>query len=154
MSIICIIMAERIRIKIKRFDKDLPLPSKKSAGAACLDMYARLSTTIEGQSFGYIPLNVAIQIPKGHWLLLAPRSSTHKHGLIPANGIGIGDHDFSGDDDEYQLAVFNTKANPVTIPRGERIAQMMVLQGNELEIEEVANLTNQNRGGFGSTGRK
>ncbi len=144
----------KLVIKIKRFDKSLPLPERKSKGAACLDLSARIDTTIEGQSFGKIPLNVAIEVPKGHWVMLAARSSTHKFGLIPANGIGIGDEDFCGNDDEYQLLVYNTTEKPVSIERGTRIAQMMVMPYETPEMVEVEEMQADNRGGIGSTGTK
>ncbi len=142
-----------ISIKIKRFDTDLPMPKKHSSKAACFDLYARLETVIEPGDIGYIPLNVAIQVPDDYWVMVAARSSLHKHGLWLANGIGIGDADFSGDDDEYKLAVYNFIDTPVTIEKGDRIAQMMVLPVLELDVEEVASFNKPSRGGFGSTGK-
>jgi dUTP pyrophosphatase len=141
-----------MKIKIKRFDKSLPLPAYQTAGAACMDAYARETVTIEPNSIGYIPLNVAIEAPEGHWVMLAARSSTHKAGLIPANGIGIGDSDFSGNNDEYKFIVYNYKDSAVTIDRGTRIAQFMILKVENVEIEEVEYLGNPDRGGIGSTG--
>jgi len=141
-----------MKIKIKRFDKSLPLPSYKTPGAACLDMYSRETVTIEPQTLGYIPLNVALEIPEGSWVMLAARSSTHKLGLMPANGIGIGDHDFSGDNDEYKLIVYNILKTPVTIEKGSRVAQIMVVNYERVELEDVDQLTNPNRGGLGTTG--
>ena len=143
-----------MKIKIKRFDKSLPLPEYKTDGAACFDLYTREDTTIKAKSLGYIPLNVAIEVPQGTFILLAARSSTHKLGLIPANGIGIGDEDFCGDNDEYSLIVYNIKDEDVLIKKGDRVAQMMVLDVKRVEIEEVEKLGNKDRGGIGSTGLK
>ena len=143
-----------IPIKIKRFDSSLPLPTKQSIGAAALDMYARQTVTIKPGHFGYIPLNVALQIPPGYWVSLVVRSSTHKHKLIPANGIGVFDEDYCGDDDEYKLIVYNVSKETVTVERGVRIAQILVLPNLSLDVEEVAELGNKNRGGIGSTGTK
>ncbi len=144
----------KLVIKIKRFDKTIPLPERKSDGAACLDLSARVDTVIGPKSFGKIPLNVVVQVPKGHWVMLAARSSTHKLGLLPANGIGIGDEDFCGDDDEYQFLVYNTNETKVKIEKGTRVAQMMVLSYEIPEIIEVEKMESQNRGGIGSTGTK
>jgi len=68
-------------IKIKRFDKTLPLPEYKTEGAAAFDLYAREATEIPPGAIRYVPLNIAVETPPGHFLLLAPRSSTHKRGL-------------------------------------------------------------------------
>ena len=71
---------------------------------------------------------------------------------MPAQGVGIGDWDFRGDQDEYHFAFYNFTAQPVTVARGTRIAQMMVLRYEPIEFEEVAQLRPQNRGSYGSTG--
>lgn len=143
-----------MKIRIKRFDKKVPLPSYKTDGAACMDLYSRGEIAIPSQEIGYIPLNIAIEIPKGYWAMIVARSSTHKMGLWLANGIGIGDSDFNGDNDEYKLAVFNFTKKAITIENGTRIAQMMIIPYEKIEIEEVKKLDNPDRGGFGSTGSK
>lgn len=141
-------------IKIKRFDKSLPLPQYKTEGAACIDLYCREDTKIKPQSISYIPLNVAIEIPKGHWGLLVSRSSTHKLGIMMANGIGVGDWDFQGNDDEYLFPAFNFTKKEVIIEKGARVAQLMILPFERIDFIEVDDLENKSRGGIGSTGEK
>jgi dUTP pyrophosphatase len=141
-----------MHIRIKRFDTSLPMPEYKTAGAAAFDLVARLDITIEAESIGYIPLNVAIEVPKGYWVMLAARSSTHKTGLMLANGVGVMDSDYCGDNDEYKLVVYNFTKEPVTVTRGQRIAQAMVLPVPQIDIEEVEHLGNADRGAFGTTG--
>lgn len=141
-----------MKIRIKRFDKSLPLPEHKTAGAAAFDLLAREDTSIPPHEIGYVPLNVAIETPPGHFLLLAARSSTHKKGLLPANGIGIGDPDFAGDNDQYHIPYYNITDKEIVVTKGERIAQAMFIKRTEFEWEEVDELGNKDRGGFGSTG--
>ena len=141
-----------MRVKIKRFDPTLPLPSYQSRGAACVDLYARTETTIAPGAVGLVPLNVALEIPEGCWVLVAARGSTHKHGVLPVQGVGIGDWDFQGDADEYRFAFYNYTDQPATIARGTRIAQLMVLRYEPIELEEVEYLQGQDRGSYGSTG--
>ena len=143
-----------MKIKMRRFDKSLPLPEYKTEGAACMDLYTREDTVIHAHAFGRVPLNVAIEIPKGTFVLLVARSSAHKLGLLPSNGVGIGDEDFKGDNDEYNFLVYNVTENDVLVEKGSRIAQIMVLDLQRVEIEEVDKLGNEDRGGIGSTGRK
>lgn len=143
-----------MHITIKRFDKNLPLPEYKTSGAVAMDLVARVTTTIQPGKPGYVPLNIALQLPEGYWALLAARSSLHKRGLILANGIGIGDEDFCGDADEYQAALWNLSDQAVTIERGERICQLMIREFERVEWQEVDTLTGKNRGGLGSTGVK
>lgn len=143
-----------MRIRIKRFDKSFPLPEYKTPGAAAFDLAARETLEIPPHTVGYVPLNIACETPDGYFLLLASRSSTHKKGLMLANGIGIGDPDFSGDADEYTAALYNFTDEPVRIEAGERICQGVFVKMERAEWEEVDVLGNPSRGGFGSTGEK
>ena len=142
-----------MKVKVKRIDKSLPLPEYKTTGAVAFDCYVRTNTTVEPQKIAHVPLNICVKLPKNHYVLLAARSSLSKRGLIFANGIGIGDEDFCGDNDEYHAAVFNFTDKPVTVERGDRIAQMIIKPYEKAEFEEVENMESENRGGFGTTGK-
>ncbi len=142
------------KIKIKRFDKNLPLPEYKTEGAAGFDLIAREDVVINPGSVGYVPLNVAVETPKNHFLVVAARSSTHKLGLAPIHGIGIGDSDFRGDDDEYKMPLFNFSKKSVKVSRGSRIAQGLFVQFVKAAWQEVPKMKSKTRGGFGSTGMK
>ena len=142
------------KIKIKRFDDSLPLPEYKTAGAAGFDLSAREKTIIKPMTVGYVPLNIAIETPRDHFFVLAVRSSTHKMGLMPANGIGIGDSDFRGDEDEYKIALLNFTDKPVAVEKGVRIAQGLIVKHIRATWQEVAKMKSKTRGGFGSTGKK
>lgn len=143
-----------MNVRIKRFDADLPVPAFATAGAAAFDLAARVRTEIAPGTIGYIPLNIAVETPEGHFLLIAARSGTHKRGLMLANGIGIIDPDFSGDEDEIAAAYFNFSKNPVIVERGERIAQGLFIKAERAAWNETDTMGNPTRGGFGSTGHK
>lgn len=143
-----------MRIRVKRFDKTIPLPAHATERAAAFDLTARARIEIPPQKVGYVPLNIACETPDGYFLLLAARSSTHRKGLMLANGVGIGDPDFSGNGDEYTAAYFNFMDKPVIVEAGERIAQGIFVKLERPEWDEVDTLENPTRGGFGSTGTK
>ena len=143
-----------MNIKIKRFDKDLPLPKRQTEGAAAFDLTARESVTIAPGTVGYVPLNIAIETPLDHFLLIAARSSTHKKGIMMANGIGIVDPDYSGNEDELKAAYFNFSVAPVVVEKGERIAQGTFVKISHPEWDETDEMPNMTRGGFGTTGNK
>lgn len=142
-----------MKLKIKRFDKSLPLPAYQSKGAAAFDLVARIDTTIKPGEVVRVPLNIAIQLPEGHWALVAARSSLHKKGLLMANGIGVGDEDYRGPDDEYQAALLNFSKKSVKVKKGERLAQMIIMHREPVEFVELEEFESENRGGFGSTGK-
>ncbi len=117
-----------------------------------MDLSARQDITIAPGATIPVPLNVAIAAPPGFFVLLAARSSLFKRGLAMANGVGIIDEDYAGDADEYHAILRNVTDEPVSIGRGERIVQMIVLPFEKAVLTEVENLGGISRGGIGSTG--
>ena len=145
-------MVDELTVKIKRFDTSLPLPEYKTEKAAALDLCARETIKIPPKTVGYAHLNIALKLPSNCFALLAARSSLHKKGLMMANGIGIGDEDFSGDGDEYRAVLFNFSDEEATVERGERIVQLLILNRDRVNLVEVEMLGDPDRGGLGSTG--
>lgn len=143
-----------MKIKIKRFDKSLPLPVHKTSGAVAVDLYSRLDVEIKSKEISYIPMNVAIEIPDGYFVMMTPRSSTHKLGIMGINGVGIFDRDYCGDNDEYHFLVYNFTDNMVKIEKGTRLCQLLLIKCENFDFEEVDKLNNIDRGGIGSTGTK
>lgn len=141
-----------MQIRIRRFDTTIPLPEYKTRGAAAMDLASRVDLTLQPGEVIRVPLNVAIEPPPGHFVLLAARSSLWKRGLSPVNGIGIIDEDYAGDENEYHAALRNFTDEPVEIKKGDRLVQMMVLPVERAELVEVETLGNRNRGMSGSTG--
>ena len=81
------------------------------------------------------------------------RSSTPlKRGLMVANGVGIVDPDYCGPADEMKIAVMNFTDAPVTVRRGDRIAQGIFLAAPRVTWDEADQLRDDSRGGFGATG--
>ena len=97
---------------------------------------------------------LVIEVPTGHFLGIFARSSTPlKRGLMIANGVGVIDPDYSGPNDEVMVQVLNFTAAEVMITRGDRLAQAMVLPAPRVTWEEVSEIRQATRGGFGATGR-
>ena len=143
-----------MKLKIKRFDKTLPLPVHKTSGAVAVDLYSRLNFTVEPKKISVIPMNVAIQIPDGYFVMMVSRSSTHKMGLMLVNSAGIFDRDFCGDNDEYNFLGYNFTDQLVTIEKGTRLCQLLLIKCENFEFEEVDKMDAPDRGGIGSTGIK
>lgn len=141
-----------MHIRIKRIDKTLPLPKYESGGAVGFDLVTRETTTIEPRSIALVPGNVIVEVPEGHALLIAPRSSLpRKKALVCPHSIGIIDQDYHGPDDELLVQVQNISDEPVTVERGERIAQGMFVKVETADWIEEEELATVSRGGFGST---
>jgi dUTP pyrophosphatase len=143
-----------MRTRIKRFSKDINLPEYKTIGAAGFDLSSRERVEISPHAIGYIPLNVAVEAPTGYVVLLVARSSLHKKGLMLANGLGVMDSDFCGDEDEYKAVCLNFTNQPVIVEKGDRIGQGVLIKYEKAEWEEVECMERKTRGGFGTTGEK
>jgi len=143
-----------MKIRIKRFDKSLSLPEYKTSGAGAFDLTSRERMEIDPGEIGYIPLNVAIETPEGFVTLLVARSSLHKKGLWLANGLGVIDADFCGDEDELKAVCFNFTDKPIMVEKGDRVCQAIILKREKTEWKEVDRMTGKTRGGFGTTGEK
>ncbi len=141
-----------LRVRIARVDRTLPLPVYESPGAVGFDLLARVETTVAPGGIARIPANVIVETPPGYMLLVAARSSTPgKKGLSVPHGIGVIDQDYCGPDDEILVQVYNFTDRPVTVARGERIAQGVFVRVDRATWEEVPAATRASRGGFGST---
>lgn len=140
-----------MKVRIKRIDKDLPLPQYETAGAVAFDLVARETIKIAPNEIGRVPVNVVIEIPKGYMLLLKDRSSTAKKKRLICTP-GFIDQDFCGDGDELQLQFYNFHTEPVIIERGERLGQAAFVRVDIAEWKEVKTMRKKTRGGFGSTG--
>src|SRR5690554_3338061 len=104
-----------MKVRIKRVDSDLPLPSYQTEGAVAFDLYARTTTVIKPFTPTIVPTNLIIEVPKGYFLMLASRSSTPiKKHLMVANGIGVIDEDYHGDRDEIGVQFLNFSQEDVT----------------------------------------
>jgi len=148
---------EKIELKCKRVREGsrLPLPSYRSEFASGMDLFADIEGEIVLQPMERraIPTGLAIEVPPGYEGQVRPRSGLAlKDGVTCLNSPGTIDADYRG---EVQVILANLSTAPVTIHRGDRIAQLVVAQTCRAQLREVAELSNTGRGsgGFGSTGR-
>lgn len=140
-------------VSITRVDKTLPLPKYESAGAVGFDIITRETVTVEPGAIALIPGNVIVKVPAGYALLIVPRSSLpRKKGLVSPHSVGVLDLDYHGPKDELMVQVQNVRSEPVTVERGERIAQGLFVRTDVAQWEEVDDHGAETRGGFGSTG--
>ena len=140
-------------LNITRVDPTLPMPEYKTSGSVAFDLYTRVDITIAPKSIALVPTNIIAQCPAGYGLFMAARSSTPvKKGLMLAQGIGVIDQDFSGPEDEIRAPLYNFTDTPISLVRGDRVAQAWLSSVEKCIIKESALETAVSRGGIGSTG--
>lgn len=137
-----------MNLHIKRFDNDLPLPVAKDR-AAGFDLSCRKTITIAPHEIGVVPVNIAVQVPDGYLLLIASRSSTPlKKGVLLANGIGIIDPFFNGNNDEIIVQLLNYTDKPVRVEKGDVLTQAMLIKHEPVELTELASFDAADYGGY------
>lgn len=102
-----------------------------------------------------IPLGVCIELPQGYWGQLVPRSSSpEKFGFIQANSFGVIDTSYCGKNDIWALPVLPIRDGVVNV--NDRICQFRIVKDNPFYLNEIDidHWNKEDRGGFGSTGRK
>lgn len=138
---------------VTRLDPTLPLPAYARESDAGLDLYAAEGTTIDAGGRALVGTGIAVAIPEGHAGFVLPRSGLAlRHGVTVLNAPGLIDAGYRG---ELKVLLVNQDRHaPVTLNRGDRIAQLIVQRVERVELTAVDELPPSARGpgGFGSTG--
>ncbi len=144
-------MTLSVRVQRLPHARDLPLPDYATAQAAGLDLLAAAAVEIAPMGRALVPTGVALELPEGFEGQVRPRSGLAvRHGVTVLNAPGTIDADFRG---EIHVLLWNAGPDEFTITRGMRIAQLVVLPVPAVELVEVGELPETERGvrGFGSS---
>jgi dUTP pyrophosphatase len=145
-----------MKIRFKKLSRNAVTPSYAKPGDAGMDMTSVTHLTDTANQTVNYHTGIAVEIPKGYVGLLFPRSSVYKTDLILSNCVGVIDSGYRGE------IVFKYKMPPNTyypslkrFDDGDRVGQLIIIPYPEIEMEEVTELTDSERGeqGFGSTGK-
>ena len=142
-----------MKIKIHYFSPDAPR-LKITAKGDWIDLYVSETVTLHKGESALIPLGVSMQLPAGWEARTVPRSSAFRRwGILQPNSVGVIDNSYCGTNDEWKLPVYATR--DTVIEKGDRICQFRVVENQpHIEFEEADELSDVDRGGFGSTGVK
>lgn len=140
-----------MEIKVKKLVEDLRDINQAHNGE-WYDLRAAKDVHLNEGDLAYIPLGVAIELPEGYEAIVAPRSSAaKKFGIIQANSLGVIDHAYCGDNDEWMMPVYAIRNTD--IHKNDRICQFRIQKIQpEADIVYVSELGNKDRNGIGSTG--
>jgi dUTP pyrophosphatase len=144
-----------VAVQVLPHGDGLPLPAYATPGSAGVDLAAALDAplVLAPGARAAVPTGIALALPEGYEGQIRPRSGLAlRHGLAVLNSPGTIDADYRG---EVRVILANLGDAPVTIARGERIAQLVVAPVSRVAFAPVATLPESRRGagGFGSTGR-
>jgi len=143
----------RVRVLRLPTNLDLPLPSRQTTGSAGFDLAsAEPDFVLAPGERRLVSTGLAVEIPPGIEGQVRPRSGLAlRHGITMPNAPGTIDSDYRG---EVRVILQNLGAEPVTIVRGDRIAQLVFARYETPELVDATELEQSPRGagGFGSTG--
>ena len=144
-----------VKILVKKFDKNIKLPTYKTSGSSGMDIvaYIKNKITINPSKTAIIPTGIAVAIPKNYEIQIRPRSGLAANkGISVLNTPGTIDSDYRG---EIKIILINLSKKSFVVKSGDRVAQMILCPVIKGKFKEVKNLpkTVRGRGGFGSTGK-
>lgn len=143
-----------VNVKIKYFSDDIEILEYIDGKSDMVDLRAAEDITLKAGEFKLIPLGVAMELPPGFEAHVYPRSSTYKNfGITQANSVGIIDNSYCGDNDQWMYPAIASR--DTVIHKNDRICQFRIVRNQpEINFCEVDRLEGDNRGGFGSTGKR
>jgi dUTP pyrophosphatase len=145
-------------LAVVRLDRDLPMPVRAHDGDAGIDLYSSIDLVLEPGRRALVPTGIAVAIPHGMVGLVHPRSGlATRVGLSIVNSPGTVDAGYRG---EIKVTLINLDPDePITVRRGDRIAQLLVQRVELPELVEVTSFdeagladTTRGAGGHGSSG--
>lgn len=148
--------ALQVRILDARIGNDFPLPAYATSGSAGLDLRACVTTplTLQPGQAELISTGLAIHVADPALAaVILPRSGLgHKHGLVLGNLVGLIDSDYQG---PLMVSCWNRSGIAYTLQPGERIAQLVLINVVQVELQVVAQFSASERGagGFGHSGK-
>jgi|TARA_B100001939_G_scaffold90084_1_gene77153 dUTP pyrophosphatase len=149
-------MKLKFKILDSRIGSNFPIPKHQTSGSAGIDLIACIDDEmiLDPNESTIISSGIAIFIEdSGYAGIVIPRSGLGaKKGLVCGNLTGLIDSDYQG---PLSISLWNRSDEPISINPGDRVAQLVVLKVNQVELEQVDEFTESERGemGFGSTGK-
>ena len=143
-----------MEIKIKYHSNEIPKIHAIKEGD-CIDLYAAERVELKQFDFKIISLGISMKLPEGYRANLSPRSSTYKNwGILQTNSPGIIDEVFCGENDIWGMPVVALRDTVIEV--GDRICQFEIVKKMEEkpEFAIVEHMDDEDRGGFGSTGKR
>ena len=139
----------QVKIKFKKLNKRAEIPFYAKDGDAGMDLVA--TTLVRTSKFFEYGTDLAMEIPKGYVGLLFPRSSISKTDHFLRNSVGVIDSGYRG---EIKLRMSIPALGETEYLIGDKVGQLILMKLPWVEIEEVEELSDTDRGegGFGSTG--
>ena len=141
------------KLKIKYHVKELEKLRYIDGKSDWIDLRVAENVRMKQGEYRLISMGISVEIPKGYEMLIVPRSSAYKNfGILQTNAMGVVDESFCGDNDIIHMPILAMRDTEIHI--NDRIGQFRLMPHQpEVHFIEVDHLDNEDRGGFGTTGK-
>ena len=146
-------MQVEAKLKIKYHVKELEKLRYIDGKSDWIDLRVAENVSMKQGEYRLISMGISVEIPKGYEMLIVPRSSAYKNfGILQTNAMGVVDGSFCGDNDIIHMPILAMRDTEIHI--NDRIGQFRLMPHQpEVHFIEVDHLDNEDRGGFGTTGK-
>ena len=146
-------MQVEAKLKIKYHVKELEKLRYIDGKSDWIDLRVAENVSMKQGEYRLISMGISVEIPKGYEMLIVPRSSAYKNfGILQTNARGVVDESFCGDNDIIHMPILAMRDTEIHI--NDRIGQFRLMPHQpEVHFIEVDHLDNEDRGGFGTTGK-
>ena len=146
-------MQVEAKLKIKYHVKELEKLRYIDGKSDWIDLRVAENVSMKQGEYRLISMGISVEIPKGYEMLIVPRSSAYKNfGILQTNAMGVVDESFCGDNDIIHMPILAMRDTEIHI--NDRIGQFRLMPHQpEVHFIEVEHLDNEDRGGFGTTGK-
>ena len=146
-------MQVEAKLKIKYHVKELEKLRYIDGKSDWIDLRVAENVSMKQGEYRLISMGISVEIPKGYEMLIVPRSSAYKNfGILQTNAMGVVDESFCGDNDIIHMPILAMRDTEIHI--NDRIGQFRLMPHQpEVHFIEVNHLDNEDRGGFGTTGK-
>lgn len=146
-------MQVEAKLKIKYHVKELERLRYIDGKSDWIDLRVAENVSMKQGEYRLISMGISVEIPKGYEMLIVPRSSAYKNfGILQTNAMGVVDESFCGDNDIIHMPILAMRDTEIHI--NDRIGQFRLMPHQpEVHFIEVDHLDNEDRGGFGTTGK-
>lgn len=146
-------MQVEAKLKIKYHVQELEKLRYIDGKSDWIDLRVAENVSMKQGEYRLISMGISVEIPKGYEMLIVPRSSAYKNfGILQTNAMGVVDESFCGDNDIIHMPILAMRDTEIHI--NDRIGQFRLMPHQpEVHFIEVDHLDNEDRGGFGTTGK-
>ena len=146
-------MQGEAKLKIKYHVKEREKLRYIDGKSDWIDLRVAENVSMKQGEYRLISMGISVEIPKGYEMLIVPRSSAYKNfGILQTNAMGVVDESFCGDNDIIHMPILAMRDTEIHI--NDRIGQFRLMPHQpEVHFIEVDHLDNEDRGGFGTTGK-